>query len=167
MRIVISGASAGGFSALNAAAASDVFAAAVSMFGITDLETHRLESPRFQAFKLERLVGPYASAPEEYRRRSPVHRASSIPCPVLLMHGSLDSVVPPAHSRAMAAALRQAGVPCTLLEFEDEGHVFRKADNVRRSLEAELSFVTSALKLPAGGLQLTQPDPKIRLGGGG
>ncbi len=150
MRIVISGASAGGFSALNAAAASDVFAAAVSTFGITDLETHLRQSPRFQAFKLERLVGSYASNPEEYRRRSPVHRASSISCPVLLLHGTLDSVVPPEHSRAMATALRRAGVPCTLLEFEDEGHVFRKADNIRRSLEVELSFVTSALKLPAG-----------------
>jgi hypothetical protein len=31
-------------------------------------------------------------------------------------------------------------VPCAYLLFQGEGHGFRQADNIRRSLEAELSF---------------------------
>jgi hypothetical protein len=31
------------------------------------------------------------------------------------------------------------------VEFEDEGHIFRKVGNIGRALEAELSFITSTL----------------------
>jgi dipeptidyl aminopeptidase/acylaminoacyl peptidase len=146
-RIVISGASAGGLTALAAAASTDIFAAAVSAFGVTDLKAHRLHSPRFQAIKLDRLVGPYAEIPETYHMRSPVHQAHRIRCPVLLMHGAADTVVPPSHSRAMAAALDRERVPYAYLEFPDEGHGFRGAPAVRRALEAELFFYDAALGL--------------------
>ena len=45
-----------------------------------------------------------------------------------------------AQAHAMAEALRIRGVPHALVEFPDEGHGFRKADNVVRALEAELAF---------------------------
>jgi dipeptidyl aminopeptidase/acylaminoacyl peptidase len=146
-RIVISGASAGGFTSLAAAAATDIFAAAVSTFGVTDLEAHRLQSPRFQAFKLDRLVGPYAEVPETYRIRSPVHQTDKIRCPILLMHGAADTVVPPSHSRAMAAALDRERVPYAYLEFPDEGHGFRSTRTVCRAMEAELFFYAAVLGL--------------------
>jgi dipeptidyl aminopeptidase/acylaminoacyl peptidase len=139
-RIVISGASAGGFTALNAAASSRMFAGAVSTSGITDLQAHRLRSPKFQAGKLDHLIGPYPAAAEQYRTRSPIHNASRIACPVLLLHGGRDTVVPPEHSRRMAAALRSAGVPHTYVELENEGHGFVEPANIRRALETELTF---------------------------
>jgi dipeptidyl aminopeptidase/acylaminoacyl peptidase len=148
-RIVISGASAGGFTALNAAAATRMFAAAVSTFGITDLESHRVSSPRFQAYKLDQLIGPYPAAREEYRRRSPLHHAHRIRCPVLLMHGLSDSVVNPSHSQSMARALRDAGVPYAHYEFEAEGHGFDKPEDIQRALELELSFYAMSLELRA------------------
>jgi dipeptidyl aminopeptidase/acylaminoacyl peptidase len=40
----------------------------------------------------------------------------------------------------MANALKRQGVPFALIEFPDEGHGFRRAANVVRALEAELSF---------------------------
>jgi dipeptidyl aminopeptidase/acylaminoacyl peptidase len=139
-RIVISGASAGGFTALNAAVTTRTFAGAVSTFGITDLEAHRLQSPRFQAGKLDRLVGPYPAAAERYRTRSPIHNASRASCPILLLHGSSDTVVPPEHSRRMAAALQSAGVAHAYVELENEGHGFVEPANIRRALETELTF---------------------------
>jgi dipeptidyl aminopeptidase/acylaminoacyl peptidase len=139
-RIVISGASAGGFTALNAAVITRTFAGAVSTFGITDLQAHRLQSPRFQAGKLERLIGPYPATAERYRTRSPIHNASRISCPVLLLHGGSDTVVPPEHSRRMAAALQSAGVPHAYVELENEGHGFVEPANIRRALETELTF---------------------------
>ena len=40
----------------------------------------------------------------------------------------------------MVAALRERGVPVGYLLFEGEQHGFRKAENIRRALDAELYF---------------------------
>jgi Prolyl oligopeptidase family len=58
-RLVISGDSAAGFTALCALASEDHFAAGASRFGITDLETFPQQAPKFQAHELDRLVGPF------------------------------------------------------------------------------------------------------------
>ena len=49
-------------------------------------------------------------------------------------------MVPPSQSRAIVAALKKKGVRVEYIEFEGEHHGFRKAENVVRSLEAELAF---------------------------
>jgi dipeptidyl aminopeptidase/acylaminoacyl peptidase len=40
----------------------------------------------------------------------------------------------------MVAALRSKGVDTTYIPFEGEQHGFRKAENIKRSLEEELLF---------------------------
>jgi dipeptidyl aminopeptidase/acylaminoacyl peptidase len=40
----------------------------------------------------------------------------------------------------MASALRARGLPVAYLTFEGEGHGFRRAETLRRCLEAELTF---------------------------
>jgi dipeptidyl aminopeptidase/acylaminoacyl peptidase len=40
----------------------------------------------------------------------------------------------------MVDALRRKSVPVAYLEFEGEQHGFRKAENIKRSLDAELYF---------------------------
>ena len=61
-------------------------------------------------------------------------------CPVILLQGLEDPVVPPAQAEAMAAALERKGIPYEYLAFEGEQHGFRKAENIKRSLDAELYF---------------------------
>ena len=51
-----------------------------------------------------------------------------------------DRVVPPNQAELMANELDRQGLPVACLMFEGEGHGFRKADTVRRCLEAELAF---------------------------
>ena len=46
----------------------------------------------------------------------------------------------PSQAEGIVAALRRNGLPHAYLLFEGEGHGFRKAENQRRALEAELSF---------------------------
>jgi len=41
----------------------------------------------------------------------------------------------------MVEVLERKGIPYAYLAFEGEGHGFRKQENVRRSLEATLSFI--------------------------
>jgi dipeptidyl aminopeptidase/acylaminoacyl peptidase len=120
--LVISGASAGGFTALCALAFHDLVAAGTSAYGIADLETFREQAPKFQAHELDRLVGPYPEAVVTYRARSPVHAADQITSPVLLVQGLEDTIVPPAQTRLMAEALNRTGIPHRYLTFQGEGH---------------------------------------------
>ena len=49
--------------------------------------------------------------------------------------------MPPAQSEIIVDALKQRGIPYAYIAFEGEGHGFRKAENVLRSLEAHVSFL--------------------------
>jgi dipeptidyl aminopeptidase/acylaminoacyl peptidase len=149
-RLVISGESAGGFTALCAVASEELFAVGTSRFGIADLETFRQQAPKFQAHELDRLVGPYPEAAATYRARSPLHTVDRIARPVLLVHGLEDTVVPPSQAQVMAEALARRGVRHVLLAFPGEGHGFRHPESIRRALEAELSFYVEALGLAPG-----------------
>jgi len=140
-RLAISGGSAGGYTTLCALAFRDVFAAGISLFGVADLETMTRDTHKFESRYLDRLVGPYPEAAELYRQRSPVHFLDRIACPVLVMQGLDDHVVPPSQAEAIVAALQSNGIPHAYLTFEGEGHGFRGAVAIRRSLEAELSFL--------------------------
>jgi len=140
-RMAIAGGSAGGYTTLAALAFRDVFAAGVSRFGVGDLETMTQDTHKFESRYLDRLVGPYPEAIETYRERSPVHVLDRISCPVLVMQGLDDKVVPPSQAEAIVEALAANGIPYAYLPFEGEGHGFRGAAAIRRSLEAELSFL--------------------------
>ena len=146
-RIVIAGASAGGYTALQALATPDLFSAGVSYYGIADLEDFRRRAPRFQAHQLDRLIGPYPQAIETYRARSPMQHADTMIRPVLLVHGAKDPVVPVAQAKAMARALQQRRVPHRLVVFPDEGHGLRDQTAIRTALEAELAFYRETLRL--------------------
>jgi dipeptidyl aminopeptidase/acylaminoacyl peptidase len=146
-RLVISGESAGGFTALCALASDDFFAGGVSRFGIADLETFRQQAPKFQGHELDRLVGPYPEAAATYRARSPLHIVDRIARPVLLVHGLEDTVVPPSQAQAMAEALERRDVQHVLVAVPGEGHGFRRPESIQRALESELSFYLAALGL--------------------
>lgn len=140
-RMAIRGGSAGGFTALAALTFHDSFSAGVSRYGVADLAALAAETHKFEARYLDRLVGQWPAEKEEYQARSPIHHVDRLATPLLLLQGSQDRVVPPSQAHRMADALRTKGVPFALVEFPDEGHGFRKADNVVRSLEAELAFL--------------------------
>lgn len=153
-RLAISGGSAGGYTTLAALAFRDLFAAGVSRFGVGDLETMARDTHKFESRYLDRLVGPYPEEAALYRERSPVHFLDRISCPVLVMQGLDDKVVPPAQAQAIVDALAANGIPHTYLAFEGEGHGFRSAAAIRRSLEAELSFLGQVFGFePADGLE--------------
>ena len=140
-RLAIEGGSAGGFTTLAALAFRDVFAAGISLFGVGDLEGLARDTHKFESRYLDRLVGPYPAMADRYRERSPVHYLDEISCPVLVLQGLEDRVVPPSQAEAIVAALAANGVPHVYLAFEGEGHGFRGEAAIRRTLEARLSFL--------------------------
>jgi dipeptidyl aminopeptidase/acylaminoacyl peptidase len=139
-RMAIRGGSAGGYTTLCALVFHDVFAAGASYYGVADLEALAKETHKFESRYLDSLVGPYPEARGTYRRRSPIHFADRLSCPVILLQGLEDRVVPPSQAEVMVAALREKKLPFAYVTFEGEQHGFRKAENIRRALEAECYF---------------------------
>jgi dipeptidyl aminopeptidase/acylaminoacyl peptidase len=139
-RMAIRGGSAGGYTTLCALVFHNVFAAGASYYGVADLEILAKETHKFESRYEESLVGPYPQTIELYRQRSPVHFADRLSCPVILLQGLEDKVVPPSQAEVMIAALRAKRLPFAYVAFPTEGHGFREAANIHRSIEAELYF---------------------------
>ena len=143
-RMVVRGSSASGLTAL-LALTRGVFAAGASLYGVADLAALATETHKFESHYLDGLVGPWPEAAETYRQRSPLYQAERLTAPLIVFQGLDDKVVPPAQAEVLVDALRRAGIPFAYLTFEGEAHGFRKADTIRRVVEAELSFYSQVL----------------------
>jgi dipeptidyl aminopeptidase/acylaminoacyl peptidase len=148
LRMAIRGSSAGGYTTLCALAFHDVFRAGASYYGIGDLEALARDTHKFEARYLDRLVGPYPERRDLYVARSPLHFAERIACPVIFFQGLEDPVVPPNQAEAMVDALAARGVPHAYVPFAGERHGFRRAENLRKALEAELYFYAKTFGFP-------------------
>jgi dipeptidyl aminopeptidase/acylaminoacyl peptidase len=151
-RLAIAGGSAGGYTTLCALTFRDVFRAGASHFGVSDLEGLAKETHKFESRYLDRLIGPYPKRADLYRERSPINFTDRLSCPVIFFQGLEDKVVPPNQAERMVAALRAKGVPVAYLAFEGEQHGFRRAENIRRALDAELYFYSRIF-----GFELAEP----------
>ena len=150
-RLLIRGSSAGGLTTLSALAFHDVFKAGASYYGVSDLAGLDADSHKFESHYNEYLIAPKAQAAAVYRQRSPIHHTASLTRPMIFFQGLDDKVVPPQQSEAMVEALRARGVPVAYITLEGEGHGFRKADSVVRTLEAELVFYLRVFGIPVPG----------------
>jgi dipeptidyl aminopeptidase/acylaminoacyl peptidase len=158
-RLGIRGGSAGGYTTLCAVAFTKVFHAGASYFGVGDLEALARDTHKFESRYLDSMVAPYPEQVEVYRARSPIHFVNQITAPLLVLQGADDMVVPKAQADELVEALRRNHVPVAYLLFEGEGHGFRRAQNQRRSLEAELSFYGQVFGFtPADALPLLQVE---------
>ena len=157
-RLVIRGGSAGGYTTLCALTFRAVFKAGASHFGIGDLEVFVRDTHKFESRYLERLVGPYPELRERYRERSPIHFIDRISCPMILFQGLDDKIVPPNQAELMVAALRAKGLPVAYIAFEGEQHGFRKAENIKRTLDAELYFYSRVFGFP-----IADPVESVRI----
>ena len=48
--------------------------------------------------------------------------------------------MPPNQAQRMVEALREKGIPVAYVPFEGEQHGFRRAEHIKRALDAELYF---------------------------
>lgn len=156
-RVAIAGGSAGGFTVLAALQKSDVFGAGASRYGVADLSALATDTHKFESRYLDRLIGPWPEAEDLYRERSPITHVDQLRCPMIVLQGELDKVVPPNQAEAMVDALAAVGVAHAYVSFPDEGHGFRSADNIVRALESELAFLAAIFGFdPADELQPLQ-----------
>ena len=168
-RLGIRGASAGGWTALAAvttqAARRPVFSAAVSYFGVADLREFAAETHDFESHYLDGLIGPLPGFEYVYAERSPAGHVTDATCPVLLLQGLEDPIVPPRQAESIAADLSAHGIRHALLSFKGESHGFRRTETIIAALEAELSFYGQVLGFTPPGiprLSLTEPRQRVQ-----
>jgi len=171
-RLAIRGGSAGGWTALAAVTTfpvkhDPVFSAAASYYGVADLRELARQTHDFESHYLDGLIGPLPGFEYVYGERSPVGHVTDRTCPVLLLQGLDDPVVPPAQAQGIADDLARHGIRHALLTFKGESHGFRRAETIVAALEAELSFYGQVLGFtPPGIPELPLDDGPAADGGG-
>ena len=139
-RTAIRGSSAGGYTTLCALTFRSFFKCGASHYGIGDLEALVRDTHKFESRYPDTLIGPYPARRDVYQARSPVNFTDRLSSPMILFQGAEDKAVPPAQAQAMFDAVKVKGLPVAYLLFAGEQHGFRRAENIRRALEAELYF---------------------------
>ncbi|MBA4021989.1 MAG: S9 family peptidase [Gordonia sp.] len=139
-RLAIEGGSAGGWTVLAALTSSDVFACGASYYGVAELEKFVAETHDFESRYIDGLIGPLPEAAELYRSRAPLNNVDGLNCPVLLLQGLDDPIVPPAQAERFRDALVAKGIPHRYIAYEGESHGFRKVETIIDARESELTF---------------------------
>jgi dipeptidyl aminopeptidase/acylaminoacyl peptidase len=145
-RLGIRGGSAGGYTTLCALAFTHTFEAGASYFGVSDLELLAKDTHKFESRYLDKLVGPYPERRDIYRARSPIAHIDGISSALILFQGLEDKVVPPNQSEKIFEAVKAKGLPVAYIAYEWEQHGFRRAENIKRSYEAELYFYSKIFR---------------------
>ncbi|MCF2858379.1 S9 family peptidase [Pseudoalteromonas sp. SMS1] len=143
-KMCIAGGSYGGYAALMALVKHpDTYRCAASFAGVSDLGLIYWEAARFTNKDIVRkqLGGDRA----QLDTVSPVNFAKVIKKPVLLIHGSEDSVVPVRHSRNMAKALESAGKDFKYIELDEGDHHLSYQPHRIKTLESMLAFFDKQL----------------------
>jgi dipeptidyl aminopeptidase/acylaminoacyl peptidase len=152
-RLAIKGGSAGGYTTINALTFHDRFAVGATYYGIADLSVFIGDTHKFESRYLDSLIGPYPEAKQLYYDRSAINFTDQLSCPMIILQGLEDKIVPPSQAEIMAGALRDKGIPFSLMMFEGEQHGFRQSKNIKASLEGELYFYGRVMGfVPAGDL---------------
>lgn len=122
-RVGCLGASYGGFMTMYLQTRTDIFSAAISHAGISNLASYwgkgwwgYLYSAAASAESM-----PWNN-PELYVGQSPLYSADKIQTPLLLLHGDADTNVPSVESHQMYTALRLLGKEVELIEIAGENH---------------------------------------------
>ena len=137
-RVAIVGASYGGYAALAGAAFTpDLYKCAVSISGVTDLPAMMGEAQRWIHSKEYDEVAYWrenigAINDPKLLEKSPIHAINAIHVPILLIHGTGDSVVSITQSQRMAHELQAAGKSVKYVQLEGEDHwMSRGEDRIR------------------------------------
>ncbi len=151
-RVGIMGGSYGGYATLAGVAFTpDVYAAAVSIVGPSNLLT-LLETipPYWEAGRIifhERMGDP--NTPEgkkQLERQSPLNSVAKIHTPLLVVQGANDPRVKKAESEQIVIALRDRGFPVEYICAPDEGHGFARPVNNQAMMAAAEKFLAKHLK---------------------
>lgn len=105
--------------------------AIVSLYGIFDFVNRNQTRPDWRVIPVAVMKATPAEEPELYRLASPIDHVRPEMPPMLVVHGSIDSLVPPQESRAFVEAAEQAGGRVEYLEVPGAQHAFDAVNSPR------------------------------------
>jgi dipeptidyl aminopeptidase/acylaminoacyl peptidase len=151
-RVAIMGASYGGYAAMMGAVKTPaLYKAAISIAGVSDLpdilawEKREDDTPGQEIFDFwTKRIGVPGTDDAMLEAASPRRRVSEIACPVFLVHGTDDYIVPVEQTRRLNAALRSAGKRVEFVEVNDAGHGDWDADQEKALLERYVRLLKTA-----------------------
>jgi dipeptidyl aminopeptidase/acylaminoacyl peptidase len=157
-RIAIMGASFGGYLAVSGVAfESGLYRCAVTECGVFDWARQiKSKSDVGRPGEYEQLVDELGKPGKDHgllEQISPLDYASQIRVPVLIAHGTEDSVVDVAQSKKLAGELKRRGVPHETFFRSLEGHGFYNYKNRVEFYHRVEAFLAANL----GGATLTPP----------
>ena len=117
------GASYGGFMTQYLQTKTDIFAAAMSHAGISDITSYWGEGYWGYSYSSLASANSYPwNARDMYTLQSPLFNADKINTPILFLHGTADTNVPIGESIQMFTALKLLGKPTAFVQVEGENH---------------------------------------------
>ncbi len=151
-RVCIMGASYGGYAALAGGAFTpDLYQCVIAVAPVTDMnmmvEDDKSDYGKHSATMdyLEELLGDMINDPEKLAAISPANAAGAFKAPVLLLHGTDDTVVPFKHSEKMDANLNAARKPVTFVTLEGEDHYMSFSETRLQALQEIDRFVRETI----------------------
>lgn len=133
--VFLSGSSAGGYTALQAACApGSPLTAVTAISAIVDPAGWAVTAPRFQRPHARALAGPAGAV-----------KADRVQVPVLLVHGRADDVAPAADAERLANELHARDPRHEGLFFDHVGHYLSAPEALAEALAAELAFYHQCL----------------------
>ena len=143
-RVAVMGASYGGFLALSAMIHyGDRLRGCIDVSGISSFERF-VKGTRSSDLAFLRLEFGDDREPDMaafLERISPLHGASKIRKPLLVIHGANDPRVPVGEAEQIVAAVRRNGVPVWYVRFKNEGHGQWSWMHEKYEIEAEIMFL--------------------------
>lgn len=146
-RVGCIGASYGGFMTMNIITKTEMFSAAISHAGISNLASYW--GVGYWGYLYNSVAGAESfpwNAPEEYVDKSPLYNADKVNTPLLMLHGNSDPNVPPGESMQMFVALKLLGKDVELIEVDKQEHWILDYDKRTKWSKTILAYFDKYLK---------------------
>jgi dipeptidyl aminopeptidase/acylaminoacyl peptidase len=166
-RVCIAGASYGGYAAMaGVTLQSGIYRCAVAVSGISDLRRHLTYVAQLTGSTNNssrrywlRFLGAKSPGDPVVEDLSPARHADRISVPLLLIHGTIDTVVEPAQSRVMLEAGQKAGKNVQLVTLKGEDHNMARSETRLQMLQAMTTFLRANLPVAAPPPQSASAKP--------
>lgn len=141
------GASYGGFMTMYLQTRTDLFAAAISHAGIANHTSYWGQGYWGYNYSEVSMANSYPwSHRELYVDRSPLFNADKIHTPLLLLHGDVDTNVPPIESLQMFTALKLLGREVALVQVKGQDHHILDYTKRQKWLATQMAWFQRWLK---------------------
>jgi dipeptidyl aminopeptidase/acylaminoacyl peptidase len=145
-RIGVFGGSYGGFAVLSCVTRlPDHWAAAVDIFGPSNLITFARAVPPTWKRMMKRFVGDPDEDAELLTERSPLTYIENVQAPLLVIQGATDPRVVKPESDQLVEKLRSMGRTVEYEVFDDEGHGFTKRPNELKAMRLSADWLEKYL----------------------